>query len=325
MPFTSPTAPIYNLKIKNMPSNYHQLRSPTPFTFHTPFLHPKSTFTPIFLIHYPSTSAGTCKKFMLEASTITSSPSSGSSGGRSSGSVGPNGSSKGGTKSNLAGDPAGCGLPFFFQEEAAPKNCTLQGINKHISHQTEKRTSSQKCLGRNCHISLSFRKRLLSNESSLHKKTTTTNFPAKDFPVWCIYHGLPHFVEYKIKKQSSSGCKKSTRKGSRVSTPAIQPAGDESTSDCVLSCSQDVHLAMARTSAKFWGQVGGESRRVSAIGFIQTSPVSGDAYFRDLGGGFLTNPSETYAEVKLEIFYPHFFWVKVTNIWEPPPSETSRA
>ena len=42
-------------------------------------------------------------------------------------------------------------------------------------------------------------------------------------------------------------------------------------------------------------------------GFIQTSPVSGDAYFRDLGGGFLTNPSETYAEVKLEIFYPIFF------------------
>ena len=128
-----------------MPSNYHlsvhrSLSTPTHFS--SPFQHSHPSFSST------STSAGTCRKFMLEASTITSSPSSGSSGGRSSGSVGPNGSSKGGTKSNLAGDvtrqAAGCRL--FFQEEAAPKNCTLQGSNRHISHQTGGRMEKEHLL-----------------------------------------------------------------------------------------------------------------------------------------------------------------------------------
>ena len=59
-------------------------------------------------------------------------------------------------------------------------------------------------------------------------------------------------------------------------------------------------------------------------GFIQTSPVSGDAYFLLVGRGFLTNPSEIYMLVKLENFYPNF-WGESDKYLKPPPSETLRA
>ena len=84
---------------------------------------------------------------MLEASTITSSPSSGSSGGRSSGRV-SNGSSKGGTKSNLAGDvtrqAAVC--RFFFKKKLLQKMKHSKEFHRHISQETGGRMEKEHLL-----------------------------------------------------------------------------------------------------------------------------------------------------------------------------------